>query len=65
MKSPTQAVSGTNVDLKDGHAAPGRLSRFTFHDNLINNTCSDHSYTGGHGNDITGVRRSVRMKHTK
>lgn len=39
-KSPTQAVSGADVDLKDGHAAPSAPSRFPFDDDLINETSS-------------------------
>lgn len=40
VKSPTQAVSRADVDLKDGHTAPFARPRFTFDDDLINDTWS-------------------------
>jgi len=68
MKSPTQAVSRTDVDLKDGHAAPNAHPRLTLDDNLINNTCSVNTpsllITTGPGMTSQKVKKGGHVKYT-
>lgn len=41
MRNLTQAVSGSDVDLEDGNAAPGAPSRFTIRHDLSGDRSAD------------------------